>query len=230
MYEGVMVKAYTSFSFRWWTFLELYKMYRTVKACRASVPLLKAWSGHEDAEDGWTWIWVCFYLYWSRAGLNPETLGFSPTVEPVLPRNQHLEHVALPNFTSVILPVPSCKSLKIIQLKIQPENNRTMFKIYVLFTLLIKKNKKTRYLKSYRKFLSLLKVRSFTFFPMIEPFIFELYVEPCKGFPFLNQNELGSIFWILRPIIFQWIIQETYRTFQHRCVTQTPNYWSLFCS
>ncbi|TTR36201.1 Hepatocyte nuclear factor 4-beta [Bagarius yarrelli] len=37
----------------------------------------------------------------------PEVLGFSPPVDPVLTRNLHQEHVDLPNFTSVILPVPS---------------------------------------------------------------------------------------------------------------------------
>ncbi|KAG7327172.1 hypothetical protein KOW79_008778 [Hemibagrus wyckioides] len=43
----------------------------------------------------------------SASGSNPEVLGFSSPVDPVLPRNLHPEHVALPNFTSVILPVPS---------------------------------------------------------------------------------------------------------------------------
>ncbi|GAA6089563.1 hepatic nuclear factor 4, beta isoform X1 [Tachysurus ichikawai] len=43
----------------------------------------------------------------SAPGSNPEVLGFSPPLDPVLPRNLHPEHVVLPNFTSVILPVPS---------------------------------------------------------------------------------------------------------------------------
>ncbi|KAK3533412.1 hypothetical protein QTP70_019485 [Hemibagrus guttatus] len=43
----------------------------------------------------------------SASGANPEVLGFSSPVDPVLPRNLHPEHVALQNFTSVILPVPS---------------------------------------------------------------------------------------------------------------------------
>lgn len=55
------------------------------------------------------WTWICVSPLWSFTGSNPEVLGFSPPLDPVLPRNLHPEHVVLPNFTSVILPVPSCE-------------------------------------------------------------------------------------------------------------------------
>ncbi|KAL7854821.1 hypothetical protein SRHO_G00170110, partial [Serrasalmus rhombeus] len=36
-----------------------------------------------------------------------EVLIFSPPADAALPRNQQPDHISLPNFTSVILPVPS---------------------------------------------------------------------------------------------------------------------------
>ncbi|KAL6469008.1 hypothetical protein MHYP_G00225320 [Metynnis hypsauchen] len=43
----------------------------------------------------------------ASAGSNSEVLIFSPPADAALPRNQRPDHISLPNFTSVILPVPS---------------------------------------------------------------------------------------------------------------------------
>ncbi|XP_036443310.1 hepatic nuclear factor 4, beta [Colossoma macropomum] len=43
----------------------------------------------------------------ASAGSNSEVLIFSPPADPALPRNLQPDHISLPNFTSVILPVPS---------------------------------------------------------------------------------------------------------------------------
>lgn len=46
---------------------------------------------------------------WFITGLNSEVLSFSPAPEAVLPGNAQPDHISLPNLTSVILPVPTCR-------------------------------------------------------------------------------------------------------------------------